>query len=192
MTTTPTPAPLILRYMRPEDVPTVAAIDRESFTNPWSENSYRFEVRENPASHMAVLELAGGIVGVAGMWLIVDEGHISTIAVRPQFRGRGYGEVLLAGLLARGIVLGATYALLEVRVSNTNAINLYRKYEFEITHRRRNYYKDNHEDAYMMFIHALDAAYQTRFAARVAALRGRVAYQDWLPEGRPTPPAPVD
>lgn len=179
---------LTLRYMRPEDIPLVVELDQRSFPNAWSERSYNFEIRENKSSHMVVLETGAPpvIIGFAGTWLIEDETHISTIAIAEEARGNGYGEVLLAGLLERSILLGATYAVLEVRVSNNTAINLYRKYEFEVVHRRKNYYRDNNEDAFMMFLNGIDAAYKARFADRLANLRQRVQYTNLLPDGKPT------
>ena len=179
---------LTLRYMRPEDIPLVVELDQRSFPNAWSERSYNFEVRENKSSHMVVLELgtSPAIIGFAGTWLIEDETHISTIAISEDQRGHGYGEVLLTGLLERSIQLGVTYAVLEVRVSNTTAINLYRKYEFEVVHRRKNYYRDNNEDALMMFLNGIDDAYKARFATRLNTLRQRVHYTNLLPDGKPT------
>jgi ribosomal-protein-alanine N-acetyltransferase len=90
------------------------------------------------------------VVGYAGYWFVVDEAHISTIAVHPEWRGRGVGEHLLVHLLGQALDLGAVAATLEVRVSNTAAQNLYRKYGFEQVGRRRRYYRDNGEDALLM------------------------------------------
>lgn len=183
---------LTLRYMRDDDVSIVAQIDRESFTSPWSENSFRFELQENTASHMIVLAEADGVIGFAGMWLIEDEAHVSTIAVTEARRGTGFGELLLAGLLRRGIGLGAAYAVLEVRVSNASAIRLYHKYEFESVQRRKNYYKDTGEDAYMMFATNINAdAYRARLEERWAALQARLTFADRLAEGHPPPDSPV-
>jgi [ribosomal protein S18]-alanine N-acetyltransferase len=178
---------LTLRYMRVEDVPIVAALDKQSFANPWSERSYQFEVVENQAAHMVVLEAPtlGGVIGFAGAWVIETEVHISTFAVSPDQRGRGYGEAILAGLLARAMALGATYAVLEVRVSNVSALGLYGKYEFEVVHRRKNYYRDNNEDAFVMGIEALNDAYRARFDERLSLLRQRVSLLDRLADGKP-------
>ncbi|MFN7210900.1 MAG: ribosomal protein S18-alanine N-acetyltransferase [Aggregatilineales bacterium] len=177
-----------LRYMRLGDIPPVMAIDQLAFSTPWSANSYLFEINDNRSAHMVVLERAGEppcIVGYGGMWLIEGEAHISTIATHPDWRGLGLGEVLLGGMVRRGMALGATYSVLEVRVSNVPAINLYRKYEFQIVSLRKGYYRDNNEDAYLMHLAPLDAAYAERFAARWRALQARVAFSDLLPLGRP-------
>ena len=112
----------------------------------------------NPASSNGQ-NATPAIIGYAGMWLIDGEAHISTIAVHPDFRSRGLGEVLLAGILSRGMFLDAEYSVLEVRVSNHSAINLYKKYEYEIVGRRKRYYRDNNEDALIMTVNNLDQAY---------------------------------
>jgi ribosomal-protein-alanine N-acetyltransferase len=191
-----------LRYMRMEDVPQVLEVDKLSFPLPWSSRSYAFEINDNNSSHMITLEAAQEvaqgrglmgalkwlrrssparlIAGYAGFWLIDGESHISTIAVHPNFRGRGLGEVILAGSLNRAIILKAEYSVLEVRVSNESALNLYRKYEYQVVGERKNYYRDNNEDAYLMHLAPLDTAYQQRFAERLEKLRQRVDYADLL------------
>jgi ribosomal-protein-alanine N-acetyltransferase len=90
------------------------------------------------------------VLGYAGGWLLVDEIHVSTIAVHPLWRGRGLGELLLISLLERGAELDALRATLEVRISNLAAQGLYQKYGFQIVSRRKRYYADNNEDAYIM------------------------------------------
>jgi ribosomal-protein-alanine N-acetyltransferase len=90
------------------------------------------------------------VVGYGGFWFIIDEAHISTIAVHPDWRGQGVGENLLVSMLEQALDLGALTATLEVRVSNAPAQALYQKYDFEQTGRRKRYYRDNGEDALMM------------------------------------------
>jgi ribosomal-protein-alanine N-acetyltransferase len=181
---------LTLRYMRLADVPEVAAIDRVSFDPPWSPRSYEYEITESTYSHMVVLERQAGerpssnwrklinnfgiipdpgavVVGYGGVWNIVDEAHISTIAVHPMYRGHGYGEIVLAGMIRRALTLKAGYIVLEVRVSNVVAQNLYRKYGFEVIGTKPNYYHSNNEDAYDMRLQLHDlAAYRARFEPR--------------------------
>jgi ribosomal-protein-alanine N-acetyltransferase len=191
-----------LRYMRLDDIAPVTEIDKLSFPTPWAPRSYAFEVAENKAGHMILLEetpsatsgkgllhiiqrLSGQptpatIAGYGGFWLIDGELHVSTIAVHPDYRGRGLGEVLLAGMLSRGMALKADYSVLEVRVSNQRALNLYYKYEYKIVSQRKNYYRDNNEDAYLMQLDALDEAYKSRFAERINRLCERVPYSDLL------------
>lgn len=90
------------------------------------------------------------LVAYGGFWFIIDEAHISTIAVHPDWRGRRVGERLLVGMLEKALDLGAVTATLEVRVSNDRAQSLYRKYHFEVVGRRKHYYRDNGEDALLM------------------------------------------
>jgi ribosomal-protein-alanine N-acetyltransferase len=90
------------------------------------------------------------IVGYSGFWLILDEAHISTIAVHPDWRGRHVGESLFISMLEAALELGAVTATLEVRVTNDRAQGLYRKYQFEVVGRRKHYYRDNGEDALLM------------------------------------------
>jgi ribosomal-protein-alanine N-acetyltransferase len=97
------------------------------------------------------------IYGYAGLWLMVDEAHITTIAVRPEFRGKGLGELVLCGLVDTALEVGARILTLEVRVSNTVAQNLYLKYGFKQSGLRRRYYSDNNEDALIMTAEAINA-----------------------------------
>lgn len=99
-----------------------------------------------PASHAAL----ASVVGFAGLWLMLDDAHITTIATHPDYRGRHVGELLLASLVDIGYTVGAARVTLEVRVSNTIAQNLYRKYGFREVGMRRRYYSDNQEDALLM------------------------------------------
>ena len=100
---------------------------------------------------LAVRSLAvRNVVGYGGFWFILDEAHISTIAVDPDWRGRRVGEGLFVAMLEQAIDLGAITATLEVRVTNTRAQGLYRKYHFEVVGRRKHYYRDNGEDALLM------------------------------------------
>lgn len=180
----------ILRYMTVADISQVLEIDRLSFALPWSQRSYEFEINDNPNGHMIVL--AGPdldrIAGYGGMWMIDGEAHISTIATHPDLRGRNLGEALLAGMLSRAILDDAEYAVLEVRVSNVPAIALYEKYEFTIVGRRKGYYRDNNEDAYLMHLAPMDAAYHARFAERLRRLGEQVAYLNLLAQATDRPP----
>ena len=198
---------LNLRYMRTADVARVVSIDRDAFSTPWSPRSYAYEVGESTYSHMVVLErsearqvqgwrrllrgLSGAetkelvteVIAYGGLWNIMDEAHISTIATAVEARGNGYGELLLAAMIERSITLDATYVVLEVRVSNTVAQNLYEKYDFEITDRKKNYYRDNGEDAFDM---RLDLTPETipRFRERFAAIKARHPMTDFYTDSQ--------
>lgn len=141
---------IAVRSMRIEDLPAVIDIDRASFTMPWSDRTYRYELTRNQAAELFVAEKDGRIVGYIGTWQIIDECHISTLAVENENRRQGIAQRLLLHALRRALAKGITTATLEVRVSNQAAIDLYRKFAFEITGRRKAYYRDNGEDAYIM------------------------------------------
>src|SRR5215471_2625858 len=129
---------------------------------------------EPPRSAQLEQELRS-IVGYAGIWVMTDEAHITTIASHPDVRGMGVGEFLLVALIHRGIEIGARWMTLEVRASNSVAQNLYRKYTFKEMGVRRRYYSDNGEDALVMWTDALDSeSFQTAFDANERKLAERL------------------
>ena len=112
-----------------------------------------------------ILPKRGHIVGYAGIWLMVDEAHLTAIAVRKNYQGRGFGELLLIKALDIARKLGSRVMTLEVRVSNSVAQSLYRKFGFENSGLRKRYYSDNNEDAYIMTTGELSAPeYDSKFA----------------------------
>ncbi|HEX6291409.1 MAG TPA: ribosomal protein S18-alanine N-acetyltransferase [Herpetosiphonaceae bacterium] len=118
------------------------------------------------------------VVGYGGIWLTVDEAHITTIASAPEVRGQGVGELVLNGLIDLGIELGANFMTLEVRVSNTVAQNLYLKYGFEARGTRRRYYTDNNEDALVMWTNEITTPeYQARLRQLRTVLAERLKRQ---------------
>jgi len=137
--------------MSKADVPRVMEIELASFTSPWHESAYLSEIN-NRSAYYIVARLEDKIVGYAGMWVIMDEAHITTIAVAPECRGMRIGEQILIALLEESIRRGALRATLEVRMSNKTAQNLYLKYGFSPVAIRRGYYSDNNEDALVMWI----------------------------------------
>jgi ribosomal-protein-alanine N-acetyltransferase len=165
-----------LRDMEAADIPQVVAIDRQSFPLPWSEATYRRELHDNLNSHFMVAvrgpapgrpagalqgllrrEARPRVVGYIGFWYIVDEAHISTLAVHPDYRRQGVGRLLLQAMLAKAAALGAHLATLEVRVSNLEAQQLYARYGFVEVGLRKGYYRDNREDALLMTLAPLGA-----------------------------------
>jgi len=188
--------PFSFEAMHWKDVPTVMTIEQRSFTLPWSANTYRHEIMDNANAYYFVLrylgeppgrvnswlsrltqrEPASQIVGYGGFWFIVDEAHISTIAIDLGWRGRGLGEYLLASLIGRALELKAASVTLEVREMNLVAQNLYRKYGFVITGKRPHYYQDNNENAFLMTVDGVDQeAYRQTFKQQTTALRERLA-----------------
>ncbi len=138
-----------IRAMTEEDLEEVLRIERLSFPQPWSREAYRREISQ-PFSVYVVAEDGEGVVGYAGMWVILDEAHLTTLAVDPEKRREGIGERLLAHMEEEARRRGATTMLLEVRPSNRPALALYEKKGFSLWGRRRRYYSDNQEDALLM------------------------------------------
>lgn len=115
------------------------------------------------------------IIGFAGLWLMVDEAHITTIAMHPDFRQRGLGEFLLVSLIDTAYEIGARWVTLEVRVSNSVAQSLYRKYGFHQAGVRHRYYSDNQEDALIMWTDEINSpAYKQKFQELKSALQEKL------------------
>ena len=147
---------IIIRKMTIDDIEQVIAIDRMSFSLPWPERSFRFELTDNPASRCWVAEMDGKLVGIIVVWLIVDEAHVATIATHPDFRRQGVAKKLLSHALRELSYEGAQSSFLEVRASNVVAQEMYRKFGFEESGVRPRYYRDNDEDAFLMTLESLD------------------------------------
>lgn len=146
---------IAIREMTQSDVPRVHAIDVASFSLPWPERSYRFELEENPSSRLLVAEVEDRegcplVVGMLVMWVIEDEAHIGTLAVDAPYRKLGIARRLLAESLLRAYNSGARRCYLEVRRSNQAAQALYAGFGFQLTSIRARYYRDNGEDAFLM------------------------------------------
>lgn len=155
---TDTCPPVFLQRMRLEDIEHISRLERRCYTLPWSSSAYVTEVGNPNAYYITAKDSDGTLVGYAGMWVIMDEIHITTIAVDPARRGLKIGERLLLDILEEGIAHGATRATLEVRERNTVAHNLYLKYAFEDVAVRKNYYSDNGENAIIMWANDLTSA----------------------------------
>ena len=146
-----------IRRMTVDDIPQVIAIDQASFSLPWPERSFRFEVTDNPYSRAWVAESDGKIIGMIVAWLLVDEAHIATIATHPDFRRQGIAGRLLMNALFEMKREGADHAVREVRDGNAAAQQMYRKFGFIESGRRPHYYRDNGEDAILMTLTALES-----------------------------------
>lgn len=139
-----------IRRMTLHDLDAVAAIEAATFPTPWSRESFQQELERNVAARYLVAEKNGHVIGYAGAWVILDESHITNIAIAEAERGHGYGRQLTARLLQYISNLGAAYATLEVRRSNERAQNLYISLGFIKLGVRKRYYEDNQEDALLM------------------------------------------
>ena len=141
----------MLRPMTMADLDAVCAIEEQCFSVPWSRESMEKELIGNDQAHYLVAEIDEKVVGYAGFWQVLDEGHIMNIAVAPEVRGQGLGEELMRAMLQQGAQLGIIYWTLEVRVSNIAAIKLYEKVGFTSAGIRPGYYEKPKEDANIMW-----------------------------------------
>ncbi|HHY68647.1 MAG TPA: ribosomal protein S18-alanine N-acetyltransferase [Bacillota bacterium] len=133
-----------------DDLDEVLAIENQSYPTPWSRRAFESELKHNLYAHYFVARHEEEIVGYFGMWVILDEAHITNICVNPKYRRQGIGEQMLRFAFDKAKELGASQMTLEVRVSNHAAQNLYRKLGFEERGIRKGYYTDNNEDALIM------------------------------------------
>jgi ribosomal-protein-alanine N-acetyltransferase len=187
--------PYHIGLMHLSDLAQVMSIERLAFPTPWPASAYRHELTQNDLSTYLVLRrrsppVDAGRAGIAslwrrkhvlpvlgygGFWLILDQAHISTIAVHPDWRGRGLGEMMLTALIDAAVLRGATEMTLEVRASNETARSLYRKYGFAQVGRRKQYYHDNNEDALIMTTpRVVEAAFLVKYAHLQARLKDKL------------------
>ncbi|MBY0402871.1 MAG: ribosomal protein S18-alanine N-acetyltransferase [Cyanobacteria bacterium] len=164
---------LLFRRMRKEDLSDVMEIESVSFgRHHWSEDSFMNEMK-NQLGRYYSLHHQGipQVIGYCGYWLIFDEVHITTVAVRNEFRRKSLGELILVHILDKCMGQTVKWVTLEVRVSNTNAQNLYYKYGFESMGTRTKYYQDNQEDALIMTTPDISSqGFRDRFRANKLAL----------------------
>ena len=146
-----------LRMMELTDIDEVYELELASFSQPWDKKSFYNELSENKLARYLVLSCKGKIIGYVGIWLILFEGHITNIAIMPEYRRQGYGEILLNAILRLAKCYGLESITLEVRPSNTGACLLYEKMGFVCEGRRIDYYSLPKEDALILWLHNLDA-----------------------------------
>lgn len=143
---------VIFRKMTVADVAAVHRIEELSFTLPWTKDAFYHEMVTNEHAYYVVAETEEGIIGYCGMWLVIDESHITNVAILPEHRGKKLGERLMVAAIEAAQQQGAVMMTLEVRVSNDVAQNLYRKLGFKNGGIRKGYYTDDHEDALVMWV----------------------------------------
>lgn len=142
--------------MKEEDLPSVMAIEKDSFPVPWSESSFLYELKKNKdVSSLMVARINDLLVGYVCYWLIYKEIHIMNLAVHQAFRRQGIGEALIRTVLKEARSRGGERATLEVRQSNIPAIRLYEKLGFKVIAIRRDYYDVPREDALVMWLYDL-------------------------------------
>lgn len=168
-------APLEVGPMRMADIAAVLEIERLSFSSPWPAFAFEQELTANRLAHYRVARLNGRVVAFGGIWLMVDEAHITTFGVHPDHRRRGIGRRLLLRLAEAAIDLGSARMTLEVRVGNTGAQALYRSFGFRVSGQRVAYYSDDGEDALVMTTPELAGP---EMQSLLAAERARAAEDD--------------
>ncbi len=141
----------IIRTMEERDLEGILEVENKSFRTPWSKTMFEDELY-NLNAHYLVVENMGKIVGYIGFWKIIDEGHITNIAVHPDFRKLGYGKALISALIKKAKDMEIIAITLEVRRSNHVAISLYESFGFVSSGVRKQYYSDNNEDAIIMWL----------------------------------------
>lgn len=164
------PERLTISRMTQADIRAVMRIEALSFSTSWPPSAFASELGDNKLAHYFVGRIgdprSGEIVAYGGIWVILEDSHITTIAVHPDRRGKKYGEALLVHLLHEAIERGASWITLEARESNIVAQALYKKYGFTIVSTRRAYYSDNGENAVVMWAgHLRGDLYRLRLAA---------------------------
>lgn len=142
---------ITIRLMTMDDIDDIMEIEMLSFNIPWSRDSFVLELTSNKFAKYIIARVGNKVVGYAGMWKILDEGHITNIAVHPEYRQRKIGTGLVEVLLSLAQEFEILKLTLEVRKSNTAAQILYKKFGFETLGVRKKYYADNHEDALIMW-----------------------------------------
>lgn len=146
--------------MTVDDLAVVQELDKQSFTNPWPEGAFKYELIESQNSRCWVaetkLDQQTRVIGSSVIWIILDEAHIATLAVDPLYRGHGIGRRLLAAGLIDAYQFGARKAFLEARKNNQDALHLYYGFGFNAVGIRPGYYPDNHEDALLLTLDELD------------------------------------
>jgi len=154
--------------MQLEDIPAVHAIESASFPSPWPPYAFRGELETNRMAHYLVVRAGQRVVAYAGIWLMVDEAHVTTFAVLPVYRRQGIGGRLLSEVIELAAGLGASVVTLEVRLGNAAARRLYQQFGFRPVGVRPRYYSDNGEDALIMTTEQLDAPEMRQLRERSA------------------------
>lgn len=142
---------VIVSQMSMEDLEGVLEIEKASFAIPWSRQAFVQELMDNRFAHYLTARLGNEVIAYGGMWFILDEAHITNIAVHPGHRAKGIGSLLLDEMIRYAISKGIESLTLEVRASNHSALRLYRKKGFSEAGVRKGYYSDNNEDAIIMW-----------------------------------------
>lgn len=134
-----------------KNIDDIVEIEKLSFKTPWTKEAFIYELTRNKCAKYRAIFNNGSVVGYGGMWIMIDEAHITNIAIHPEFRGIGLGNLIMEDLIDEARDNGAHSMTLEVRTGNTAALNLYKKFGFVEVAKRKGYYQDTGEDAIIMW-----------------------------------------
>lgn len=143
--------PVSISPLGESDMDEVMTLEQTIFKNQWPASAFLNEIKQNRMAHYFGARLDRALIGYAGFWLVLEEAHITTVAVHPNYRQRKIGEQLLLHLLTMAVVKGCRWATLEVRESNEAAQQLYKKFGFIISGIRKDYYPEYNENAVVMW-----------------------------------------
>lgn len=145
-------AQAVVRRMKEDDLDALMKIEEVSFPTPWSQHAFLTELRDNEYARYFCLVQENRVIGYMGLWFILEEGHITNVAIAPEFRGHHLGEFLMRSVMQQMFDEGMERMTLEVRPSNLPAQKLYERLGFVLAGRRKGYYSDNREDALIMWV----------------------------------------
>jgi len=166
---------MTIARMTETDLREVLRIESLSFPCAWPQNAFTGELKDNKLAFYFVGRIGPELIAYGGIWIILEDSHVTTIAVHPDWRERGYGEELFVRMLSETIEHDAAWMTLEVRESNIAAQRLYAKYGFAAVSKRPNYYSDNHETALVMWAGNLRGSmFRNRFHAQQIALQKKI------------------
>ncbi len=165
-----------IKPMQKDDVDSVISIEEQAYgPHHWSKDSFMSELSNDLAKYFSVFNADGNLIAYCGCWQILEEAHITNIAVSPACRRSHIGEVLLTTIIDECYRNMAKYITLEVRVSNKPAIALYEKYGFKSLGVRKGYYQDNNEDALIMWTENIFYdKFKSGYEKNIAVLKGKI------------------
>jgi [ribosomal protein S18]-alanine N-acetyltransferase len=160
-------------------LPQVLELDRICFNGLWTIEGYQREI-DSPNSELIALIQADRLIGYGCFWAIVDEAHITILAIHPDYQRRGFGQLILVALLDRACQRQMKHATLEVRISNQSAISLYEKFQFKVAGQRKNYYTDTGENASILWRGGLQTVeFESFLREKWDQIRDRLHQQQW-------------
>ena len=165
-----------IKPMQKSDIDAVESIEQRAYgQHHWSKDSFMSELSNELAKYFSAFNENGELIAYAGCWQILEEAHITTLAVAPEYRRKSLGEAMLITLLKQCYKDMIKYITLEVRVSNKAAVSLYKKYGFKSLGVRKGYYQDNNEDALIMWTENIFYdKFKSEYEHNIAALKGKI------------------